>query len=189
MINKPKTIGSFQFSRQNRFLLDTNIWMYLYGPNPPNDPYVQRYSDALKRILDAGCRIYINLLIVSEFINAYSRAQWRIQLKQWQGMQDPRFQQFEDFKKFRNSPYFEAIASVISIEVRALLNTCECIEHEYSKHEIHSVLNDFATGKFDFNDQLLSEFCRKKELIFVTHDSDFKNVDIPVLTANKKLLA
>jgi predicted nucleic acid-binding protein len=40
----------------------------------------------------------------------------------------------------------------------------------------------------DFNDLMLIELCKKNMFALVTHDIDFKDSDIHVLTANNELL-
>jgi predicted nucleic acid-binding protein len=41
----------------------------------------------------------------------------------------------------------------------------------------------------DINDLILAELCRSEKLKFVTHDADFASLDVPILTANRRLLA
>jgi len=50
------------------------------------------------------------------------------------------------------------------------------------------LLVQYEEGDSDFNDQVLVEICKSKDLTLITHDADFKAVDINILTANKKLL-
>ena len=51
-----------------------------------------------------------------------------------------------------------------------------------------NLLNDYATGDYDFNDQVITEICKNNGFTLITNDSDFKTQDIPILTANSKLL-
>ena len=54
--------------------------------------------------------------------------------------------------------------------------------------EMNELLDDYAAGGFDFNDQVITELCKRKGLTLITHDGDFKDSGVPILTANKKLL-
>jgi predicted nucleic acid-binding protein len=50
------------------------------------------------------------------------------------------------------------------------------------------LVDEYAAGDSDFNDQVLTALCKKKGLKMVTDDVDFKGRGIPVITANKRLL-
>jgi predicted nuclease of predicted toxin-antitoxin system len=49
-------------------------------------------------------------------------------------------------------------------------------------------MTDYESGNADFNDQIIAELCRKKQLTLITDDGDFHGQDIAILTANKRLL-
>ena len=95
MANKIVSIEDYNFKSEDELLLDTNIWLFVYGPQKPNDKKVDTYSQALSEILTAKCHIYIDVLILSEFINAYARMKWKQIAKN-----------IKPFKKFRNSQAF-----------------------------------------------------------------------------------
>jgi len=54
--------------------------------------------------------------------------------------------------------------------------------------DIDGLLAQFAAGNTDFNDQIIADLCRRKNLIFITHDADFKGSGLAILTANSRLL-
>jgi predicted nuclease of predicted toxin-antitoxin system len=45
-----------------------------------------------------------------------------------------------------------------------------------------------SQGKYDFNDLLFAQICRTKNMVFVTHDKDFSELGVEILTANEKLM-
>ena len=53
---------------------------------------------------------------------------------------------------------------------------------------MNALLNDYATGDYDFNDQVITEICKNNGFTLITNDGDFKTQEIPILTANAKLL-
>ena len=172
-------IISHNFASSEELLFDTNIWFFIYGPHKPNDKRVIAYSNALKNILAAKSRIYINVLILSEFINAYARLKWRLL---------PTSSKYKNFKQFRASKAFRRIAQDISADVKLVLQHCTRIESGFGSLDITNLIDEYAAGKSDFNDQVLTALCKKNGLEMVTDDADFKGKDIPVLTANKRLL-
>lgn len=171
----PKNIGNHQFTTSDRLLLDTNIWLYIYGPQAPNDITVVRYSDAFKKILQAGCQIYIDILIVSEFINSYARLKYN--------QEAPSVQ----FKKYRKSPLFKTTATIIAAAINRVLKHCSRVESGFSVLTIDDLVNEYGKGNSDINDQVLVELCKKENFTLITHDADFQGKNIPILTANNRL--
>lgn len=175
MTHNAEAIASYNFKPSDEFLLDTNIWLLVYAPHSPKDKRVAVYSQALSGIIAAQSRIYIDILIVSEFINAYARLKWRLT-------------SCSDFKQFRNSKDFKPVAQDIAADVKRVLQHCRRVDDNFESLEIDSLIDEYATGIFDFNDQILTTLCKKKGLKLVTDDGDFKGQGIPVVTANKRLL-
>ncbi|MEI8174248.1 MAG: PIN domain-containing protein [Deltaproteobacteria bacterium] len=177
MTPKTEEITRYDFKSSDELLLDANIWLLVYGPQDPNDPRVGIYSKALKKILAAKSCIYIDVLIVSEFINAYARIKKRV-------LSPPS----TTFKQFRKSSDFEPVAQDIAADVKCVLKHCMRVESGFELLAIDALLDEYAAGNSDFNDQVFISLCSSKGLTLVTDDGDFKGCGIPVITANKRLL-
>ncbi len=176
-MNKILSIENYNFQVSDKLLLDTNIWLLLYGPQKPTDRRVKIYSDAFLKILKAKSDIYIDVLVVSEFINTYSRQMYNISNSS------------ENFKKFRQSNQFKPIASEIADMVKRIMERSSRIENGFKALSITTLMDEYAVGDSDFNDQILTEVCKKENLILITDDGDFKKQKLSILTANKKLLS
>jgi predicted nucleic acid-binding protein len=176
MMCKAEAITNYDFKPSDEFLVDTNIWLFVYGPQKPANTRVAVYSHALSMIFAAKSRIYIDVLIVSEFINTYARLKWKL------------LSPSSEFKEFRKSGAFKSIAQDIAADVKRVLKHCRKVKDGFESLDINNLLDEYATGDFDFNDQLLATLCRRKGLKLVTDDGDFKRHEIPVVTANKRLL-
>ena len=61
------------------------------------------------------------------------------------------------FKTFRNGPNFETVAQDIAAHVKQIMKYCTRIESGFVTLGIERVTNDYATGDFDFNDQVVTE--------------------------------
>jgi predicted nucleic acid-binding protein len=181
MAKSAEEISKYTFSADDELLLDTNIWFFLFGPHRPGDSRAAIYSGAFGRIMTAKSRIYVDVLIISEFINSYARLRHNI-LKSRPAV--PR-----DFKQFRSTPAFKTIAKDIAADTKRILTNCTCVETGFSSLDINLVVNDYSDGDSDFNDLMLADLCRRRALKFITDDGDFKKSDITVLTANKRLLS
>jgi len=174
-------ITAHQFIETDKLFFDANIWLSLYGPQgAPNDPKTQIYSNALAEAMRAKSQIWVDVLVVSEFINRLARIEYDIQY--------PNKSRRPDFKQFRNSPDFQPIAQAIAAAVRNILKFAARIESGFSTIDINALLTEFETSPSDFNDQILTGLCMTNSLVLVTHDSDFKGKGINILTANRRIL-
>ena len=170
------SVRDYDFRPEDELFLDANIWLFLYGSQNPGNARMDVYSSAFRRILEAKSRIYVDVLIVSEFINAYARLQWQIRAP------DSRF------KAFRNSLEFREVAQEIADNVKRVLNHCSRIESYFDTLDADELMDEYAQGGADFNDQVIRHLCRSKNLTLITDDRDFKGQGISILTANRRLL-
>ena len=174
---KPSGVLHYNFTLQDKLFLDANIWLYLYGPPKPRTYWRPLYSRAFNRILRAKSPIYIDVLVVSEFINAYARLKWRADA--------PHLAYFKDF---RNSPGFKPVAQNIAARVKQIMKHCARIESGFTMLPMNDLLDDYISGDSDFNDQVITEICKNNGFTLITNDGDFKTQEIPILTANQSLL-
>lgn len=177
MANNASAVDGYNFRPEDKLFVDANVWLFVYGPQRPGDARVAVYSQALAKILSARSRIYIDVLIVSEFINTYARLQWNIKGK-------PR----TEFKRFRKSADFKPLAQDIAADVKRVLSHCERIEDGFEALDIDGLISEFADGNSDFNDQVIVTLCKARALTLITDDSDFGTHGIQVVTANRRLL-
>ena len=170
-------VESYDFTSEDELFLDTNIWLFIYGPQKPYpSKKMYTYSLALRRILEAQSRIHIDVLVVSEFINAYTRLKWQL------STDDP------DFKKFRNGPDFKPVAQEIADNTKRVLNHCSRIGSRFDTLDVDGLMNEYAEGGADFNDQVIRELCNSRDLKLVTDDGDFGGQGVSIITANRRLL-
>jgi predicted nucleic acid-binding protein len=169
-------IEKYDFTETKGYFFDTNIWLYIYGPIGWPDEKSDVYSRALKEIRNSNGTIYINCMIISEFINAFSRIEFKEQTE------------YSRYKEFRNSLAYRAIAQDIARNVKKILKSTLACDPELQAINLPEVMDLFEQGKYDFNDLLFAQICRAKNLVFVTHDKDFSELGVEILTANEKLL-
>lgn len=177
--NKAHDLSAYSFSCGETFLLDANVWLYLYPP-PSNSQnrFAAQYSAGLKSLQSAGAKLVMDAMVLSEYLNAYCRIEWKAMYQT----------QYPDFKPFRKSTDFKVVGKSAASFGRSILKLCTCHDHPFSSANITQMLNDFAVGTTDFNDGLLAETCRHNDWKLVTNDGDFTSGGIEVLTKNRKLL-
>ena len=173
-------VDQYNYSGKEALLFDTNVWLLIFGPQySVNDPRTARYSLGFKKILAAKACIFIDALILSEFINRWAR---------YACNNVPAGQKLQNYKAFRKSLLFQTVAQDIAATTRKIMNFCNRTDSGFGTLDMDSLLNDFETGKKDFNDQVLEQLCARRGLKLVTDDSDFKPVNLTLFTANAKLL-
>ena len=173
---KVHSIENYVFPEGKGYFFDTNIWLYIYGPIGWPDQLSDAYSRALKEIRNSEGTIYINCMIISEFINAFSRIEFKQQTE------------FTRFKDFRNSLAFRVIAQEIAYNIRKILKSTFACDPDLQAVDLPEIMDLFEQGKYDFNDLLFAQICRAKNMVFVTHDKDFSELGVEILTANEKLM-
>ncbi len=173
-------LSTYHFRATDRLFFDANIWLFLYGrQHGPTDSRVRVYSAALKQILTAHSRIFIDVLVLSEVINRMARFPYN---------KMPASTRPKDFKTYRSSAAFKPVAKDIADTCRRILRYAARIENEFSSIDVEAVLRNYETGRMDFNDFVLAELCRAKGLAFVTDDGDLRGLPLTILTENPRLL-
>jgi predicted nucleic acid-binding protein len=179
MNNKAYDLESYSFSPGEQILIDTNIWLYLFpAPGNPLQPFAQQYSRAFSKLVSSKAQPVLDPLVLSEYLNRYIRIEWEGQNKS----------QYPKFKDFRNSADFSRVASSAGTFAKMILHYCQIHSIPASELDLNHALADFSAGGVDFNDALLVDICKKRNIKFMTNDADFQRGGIDVLTTNPRLL-
>lgn len=175
-----RPLGDHTFTPSDRLLLDANVWLFLYSPQyRPTDRRAKAYSTALKRMLDACCAIFIDVIVLSEFVNVLARLAYN---------SVPAGSRPPDFKAFRQSSSFKPVAKSITDSCRHIFRIARPIESSFPSLDLDDLLQQYESGRRDLNDLLLAHLCRIQSLTLVTDDGDFHGSGLAILTANPRLL-
>lgn len=178
MSNNFTNLRTHKFQKGEKILVDTNVWMLTHGPIAMTMARTQIYSNSLRDMRTYNCNIYVDGLVISEFVNAFARYEYNIL---------PSKSRPAKFKDFRNSSAFLPIAQEISINVNKILKISRRCESNFSSVDISSIISDFSSGHYDFNDLLLEDLCKTQGMKLLTDDADFSGKGIDILTANNKV--
>jgi len=160
-----RNITTHPFSKGERILFDTNVWLYTYGPiSYTRQNWAGEYSKALAKISKNRCEIFICQTIISEFINRCISDE--LYLK---GIP------FEVKKTFQRLPDFKPIAKKVGVYMEDILSFAECCDSSFNKPKANVYLKGFQECKLDYNDLVIEDICIANDLILVTNDSDFKD--------------
>jgi len=171
----------YPFSASDKLLFDTNVWLHLYGPlSFPPDPRAKAYSAGFKIILHKKCKIFLDVLVLSEFVNVIARHRYYARF--------PNSNSRPKFKAYRNSAAFNVVAKEITQACRRMSSESQYVDTDLSSFDVEDIYCQFERGGEDFNDLALSELCRRQNLTLVTDDGDFQGHGLTILTENRKLL-
>lgn len=167
-------------SGSEHYLLDTNIWLFLYCPiGNYREDIVSKYSFFYNKLLKAHSTLYTTSLILSEFINVYLRMDCKIN-------ETSRDKYKSDY---RPSPAFLKTFEIIEQTVKGkILNQVKCLDDEMNKMSFDQILCD--SRRSDFNDAYVSNLVRGKGIDILTDDRDFSKLvrNHNIFTGNPKLL-
>jgi hypothetical protein len=177
-------IQSYIPQKGERFIIDTNIWLYLFCPIAN---YKQQLIKPYEKFFETGIKqnswFHINSLIISEFINRYFRLEFNI-------LNSKSGPLYSDFKKdYRGSKEFLKTASIIKITLQKnIFKISKRIDDQFSKINIDAIIN--SIDEIDFTDEYISNLSSLDNIKIVTNDFDFglSKSDIVIITANTKLL-
>jgi hypothetical protein len=160
--------------RDNRILYDTNIWIFLeFDPGNARADKVAAYSSAHKDLIEGGNTILVNDYVLGELCNRCARIEYKRLFQDDPGMYY--FKSRRRTKDFRNS--MKLIRDVCA----GILQQCEFVSVSGTHYSVRQTLDQFCSGRLDFTDSLLIQFCRKEGLFLMTDDRDFLNKGIPVI--------
>ena len=168
-------------SKSEHYLLDTNIWLFLYCPIGNSKSHIiSKYSSFYHKLLKAKSTLYTTSLILSEFINRYLRMDCRINEK----IPTDRYK-----SDYRPSPAFSETFKIIEQTVKGkILNQVKCLDDEMSKMSFDQILDD--SRRSDFNDAYVSNLVKDKGINILTDDHDFSKLvrNHKIFTGNPRSL-
>lgn len=173
-------IEKYQPNPLDTFLLDNNIWMYIYGPIANYERRKQSlYGNFLKSAIQVKSGIFISSLVVSEFCNAWLKLEFENWKKNNPAIVKPNLK-----KHFKPTQYYSQTVSDITAALTQIFKVADCCNDDFTSLQVESILRQF--GISDFNDAYYLELATKNKWIIVTDDSDFKSSPLPatILSAN-----
>jgi len=177
---KVERIRDFKVKSGDCFFFDNNVWMFLFSPiSGANSTQQITYSNLLKNIQTAKAAIFINSLVVSEYINRSLKLNYSL----WRDREFKSGNRFVDYKRdYRPTEDFDNAQKEAYIEMSDILSIALRKPDDFNALKLNEVMN--AKG-MDFNDAYYAVFCKLNRLILVSDDKDLQNcpLDITILTA------
>ncbi len=183
-MSKTHNISTYKPKFTEAFLLDNNVWMFLFCPigNYSKDKKQREYSAFFKELVSNKNTIIINSLILSEFANSYLKLEFNL----WKKLPENNGR-LEYKSDFVGSPKFLEAVEDVKISIKSILKVAEKFSDDFNAIDIEDVFSNF--GKSDFNDSYYIALAQFKKYKIVTDDFDFydnNTLDIEIITANPK---
>lgn len=181
-----RSVENHAFSSKDRLFLDTNVLLWMHGRQVPSKAKDETEEDARCNDLYTGAdkmirarksAVYFNTVVISEFATVSMRKRFdRYQLKKLQQKNDSSLRPAaEDVRK--------DVVCMLNRENGHLLDDC------FHKGTVLEMFDEFVQKNADFNDLIIARMCRSHGLTLITHDVDFANRGIPILTANEAMIS
>lgn len=160
-----KDLHVYSLNQGESFIVDTNVWIYLFSPFSTDD---FGYQNFLFEAQNKNCKLFINSQIISEYINVICRTAYEEYLKT-NRLNKSSFKFKRDYQQTPDFSHYYQLA-------------CESVKKDilsYSKilpiklWHIRNSLIDYHQMK-DYNDLLYTKMTKGK-LKIVSHDRDFGN--------------
>lgn len=166
---------------------DANVWLTIYSPPSKEDDYWKgEYTKVLNRIVNNKIPVLLDATVVSEYINRFCR----IEFDAYEEYMHPNSER--TFKEFRTQDFatYLPIANSAAASVKDMLEipSLRRINGDFAAMDVITMLDKFALGKSDWNDQQIIDLCKRNECSLLTNDADFGDADISILTCNGRLL-
>lgn len=178
------------------YFFDTNVWLEILNPFP-NDNSLKPYLSLWRRLSDAGLPfVVVNSLLVSELFNTFLRTRfnrWRkLPAVADQLLADGLRMRGEviDYKRhYRPTKEHQDLVTLLRDEFSAYEYLMDYPEpdHDLDRVLLPRMLVNYKSDT-DFNDRYYTEFCKERQIVLVTHDSDFFIGGLEVVTANVNTL-
>jgi len=186
MMNNVIDVETYVPQNGDKYFFDANIWLYFYCPMISISNYkktiISKYDGFLKKVINSDTTIYVSSLIASEIINAWLRLDFNI-------LQRKKTVQNNYKRHYRGSNYYHStVEGIKAVFNNQLLKISTLLDDRATEISMPDVLSGLE--KIDFNDSYYHQLAKLDNLLIVTDDADFAELDtgISILTANQKLL-
>ncbi|MDD4205105.1 MAG: PIN domain-containing protein [Candidatus Delongbacteria bacterium] len=157
---------------------DANIILYLFWATGLEKCEAE-YASLFQSLMTNKNRLYVDLTIISEVFNKAFDIEFE---KYKDAHKNPHLNK----KTYRDSEEGKiAVDDVYSLLKNTVLKHFEIAGKSFTKQEIIDLL---IVDHLDFSDKIFLKICRENGFVLLTHDYDFRDAEIDILTANKKLV-
>jgi predicted nucleic acid-binding protein len=176
-------MSKYDLTRVNELIdrsifFDANILLYLFWATGKGSCETE-YATLFKSLVTNKNKLYVDLTVVSEVFNKA----FDIEFEKYKDTHNNRHL---NKKTYRDSTEGQSsIEAIYSLLKGTVLKHFKLVGKNFTKEDIVNLL---IFDNLDFSDKILLEICKENKFVLLTHDFDFRNADIDILTANNRLV-
>jgi predicted nucleic acid-binding protein len=169
--------------RNKSLITDANVLIYIFWPSIRTLRLSAQYRTVFVRLRKQGTTLVVTMGILNEVNN-------RVFKEQWKAWNQSRIQKglapISNYKQFRRSATGIAMMKQINDIIKGkILKQVEIVEKHFNNTEAETL---FVEDQLDLTDRIIAAIAKERKYIVFTHDGDFINTDVDILTANGKIL-
>lgn len=170
MMSKIYKMNQYEIKKSDKFFFDANIWLLLHGSlGNYENRLTEKVSDFYEKVINNGNTVYINPLIISEFMHASINIEYQTWKRETTVSRNHKkaFVEMEDSKEF---------LKMLNLLIKNKLVEKSEFSTDLEKEKTSEL---FSLEKLmnDFNDDYYCLLAEENEFLIVTNDNDFKNKD------------
>lgn len=164
---------SHLINKENKYLVDTNILLYLYGDIAlrTENQKIKKLSEKFNNALDMGCDVYVPAIVISEFINRYHKLEFK-RIKK--NLKNNKLNYKRDYRDTRI--YEENNRFIMATIKESILSRCKMIEDGFTEFYKDKLLGE-NIGQ-DFNDIIIINIANKNNCYLISADIDVGKIII-----------
>ena len=153
----------------DRFVFDTNVLIYMHG-FIPNKKMARKYSPIIEHIISNRAKVYIDKVVLGEFINRYINASMEYKLKQKGLLKSDEKFKFDKQKHRHCLQYKEVLNEINTIlhQIKSSYNLQLCS----ATFSIDADVITDSMARMEFNDFLIAKVAEAEQALIVTNDKD-----------------
>ncbi len=162
------------FTKENKYIVDTNVLIALYGNKKYNleikkNPKLKKAVEYYNKALEGRCTIYVPAIVLSEFVNLFFKESFN----ELQSKSQRRLNIKKDYRDTQN--YLKDCRYIQNVIEKTILSVLEPINDDFNELSVKQM---FRFDNDDFNDRLIIHIANKNNLYVISADADVAKIKV-----------
>ena len=159
-------------NKENKYLVDTNILLYLYGDTSlsTENAKIKSLSSKFNLALTSKCTVYVSAMVIGEFINRFHKLEFNKMKKKNPSLNNYK-RDYRDTQLYINNNKY-----IVKTVKETILDRCELISDDFDKSNIEKIFS--VDENQEFNDNLIIDIANRNNLYLISADIDTQKITI-----------
>ena len=162
----------YNINTNDNVFLDTNILIFLFSPDfvHSKEYQVDTYSKIFEKLIENKSAMYINSIVISEFLNRCLRIDFN---KNYQDSNNTK-----DYKKdYRSSDEYKRTLAILLKELNKMFNEFKIKQLDDGFSNFDTITEFKNSTELDFNDLIIARNVIDNSFKLLSDDRDFDNYE------------